>query len=102
MRTFPFGFKKTEGQRSTISNVESRRNPPVFGPSILRRPRVRRNFPGSAQDSKEWSEDISCPGLSNHVARFAKSALPAWHNFKFEVQRLRADYLLRRQMLGER
>lgn len=30
------------------------------------------------------------------VDELAKTALPAWHNFKFEVQRLRADYLLRR------
>ena len=30
------------------------------------------------------------------VDELAQAALPAWHNFKFEVQRLRADYLLRR------
>lgn len=30
------------------------------------------------------------------VDELVKTALPAWHNFKFEVQRLRADYLLRR------
>ena len=29
------------------------------------------------------------------VDELAKTALPVWHNFKFEVQRLRADYLLR-------
>ena len=34
------------------------------------------------------------------VEELAKTALPAWHNFKFEVQRLRAEYLLRR-MDGE-
>ena len=28
------------------------------------------------------------------VDELAKTALPAWHNFKFEVQRLRAEYLL--------
>ena len=30
------------------------------------------------------------------VDELAATALPAWHDFKFEVQRLRADYLLRR------
>ena len=30
------------------------------------------------------------------VDELAKTALSAWHDFKFEVQRLRADYLLRR------
>jgi hypothetical protein len=30
------------------------------------------------------------------VDELAKIALPAWHNFKFEVQRLRAEYLLHR------
>ena len=30
------------------------------------------------------------------VDELAATALPAWHNFKFEVQRLRADYLLRK------
>ena len=29
------------------------------------------------------------------VDELAATALPAWHDFKFEVQRLRADYLLR-------
>jgi hypothetical protein len=32
----------------------------------------------------------------------AKTALSGWHNFKFKVQRLRADYLLREQTTGER
>jgi hypothetical protein len=36
------------------------------------------------------------------VEELAKTALPSWHNFKFEVQRLRADYLLRGETLGER
>ena len=30
------------------------------------------------------------------VDELAATALPAWHNFAFEVRRLRADYLLRR------
>ena len=29
------------------------------------------------------------------VDELAATALPAWHDFAFEVQRLRADYLLR-------
>jgi hypothetical protein len=29
------------------------------------------------------------------INELAQTALPAWHDFKFEVQRLRADYLLR-------
>ena len=36
------------------------------------------------------------------VDELAKTALPGWHNFKFEVQRLRADYLLREQTTCER
>ena len=31
------------------------------------------------------------------VDELAATALPAWHDFKFEVQRLRADHLLRRE-----
>ena len=64
---------------------------PVFYESALK-PIVEKLDAASARVSADMDEAT--------VDELARSALPAWHNFKFEVQRLRAEYLLRR-MDGE-
>ena len=45
---------------------------------------------------KYWSGPYTMTAKDATVDELAATALPAWHDFKFEVQRLRADYLLRR------
>ena len=64
---------------------------PVFYESALK-PIVEKLDAAAARVSADMDEKT--------VEELAKTALPAWHNFKFEVQRLRAEYLLRR-MDGE-
>ncbi len=64
---------------------------PTFYESVLK-PVVEKLDAAAARVSADM-DDATVDGL-------AKTALPAWHNFKFEVQRLRAEYLLRR-MDGE-
>lgn len=64
---------------------------PVFYESALK-PIVEKLDAAAARVSADMDEAT--------VDELARSALPAWHNFKFEVQRLRAEYLLRR-MDGE-
>ena len=66
---------------------------PAFYESVLK-PVVENLDAAAARVSADMDDET--------VDELAKTALPSWHNFKFEVQRLRADYLLRGQMLGER
>ena len=58
---------------------------PAFYESVLK-PVVENLDAAAARVSADMDDET--------VDELAKSALPAWHNFKFEVQRLRADYLL--------
>ena len=66
---------------------------PAFYESVLK-PLVERLDAAAARVSADMDDAT--------VDELATSALSAWHNFKFEVQRLRADYLLRGLVSGER
>jgi hypothetical protein len=57
---------------------------PVFYESALK-PIVEKLDAAAARVSADMDEKT--------VEELARSALPVWHNFKFEVQRLRAEYI---------
>jgi hypothetical protein len=66
---------------------------PAFYESVLK-PVVEKLDSAAALVSADMNDET--------VDELAKTALSGWHNFKFKVQRLRADYLLREQTTGER